>query len=177
MASMENGAPLEWKVLTKKRQNATRGIPPGTESLNWVANTVVLIYGESDAVLVDTFLSVDHTRELAVWIVATGKNLTTIYVTHAHGDHFFGIGMLEERFPQAKAVATADVIDGMRRQISPEFMSTVWNPRFPGQIPERPTVAADLRDGRLLLKRGVEARFATFFYAVLKALTRPNSSA
>lgn len=146
MASMENGAPLEWRILTKKRQSATRGIPPGTESLNWVANTVVLVHGERDAVLVDTFLSAEHTRELADWIVATGKNLTTIYVTHAHGDHFFGIGMLEERFPGAEAVATAEVVAGMRRQISPELMSTVWNPRFPGQLPERLTVAAELRD-------------------------------
>ena len=139
-----NGSALNWKTLARKRQSSTRGIPPGKEALNWVANTVTLIYSDRDAVLVDTFLSADHTRELVDWIQATGKNLTTIYVTHAHGDHFFGIGMLEERFPGARAVATAEVIEGMRHQISPEFMSAVWNPRFPGQLPERLTVAAEI---------------------------------
>jgi len=152
MTSSDNGAALRWTVLTRKRQSATRGIPPRNESLNWVANTVVLIYGDRDAVLVDTFLSADHTRELANWIQASGKNLTMIYVTHAHGDHFFGIGMLEDRFHGAKAVATAEVIEGMRRQISAEYMSTVWNPRFPGQLPERLSVAAEIRDSDIALE-------------------------
>src|SRR2546423_541354 len=86
MTSNNNRSALKWTALTKKRQSSTRGIPPGHESLNWVANTVVLIYGDRDAVLVDTFLSADHTRELADWILASGRNLTTIYVTHAHGE-------------------------------------------------------------------------------------------
>jgi glyoxylase-like metal-dependent hydrolase (beta-lactamase superfamily II) len=152
MASSDKGPPLKWKVLTKKRQSSTRGIPAGHESLNWVANKVTLIYGERDAVLVDTFLSADHARELGDWIQASGKNLRTIYVTHAHGDHFFGVGMLEERFPGVRAVATAEVIAGMRHQISPQFMSTVWTPRFPGQLPERLSVAAEVQDSGIDLE-------------------------
>jgi len=152
MTGTNNGSSLKWKTLAKKRQSATKGLPPGTEALQWVANTVTLIYGDRDAVLVDTFLSADHTRELADWIAASGKNLIAIYVTHAHGDHFFGIGMLEERFPGARAVATAEVIDGMRHQISPEYMSRFWNPRFPGQLPERLTVAAEIRGGGIDLE-------------------------
>src|SRR5262245_11880529 len=141
----EFGSPLNWKRLTKRRQSSTRGIPAGTESLDWVANTVTLIYGSRDAVLIDTFLSAQHTQELADWIAASGKNLTTIYLTHAHGDHFFGLGMLEERFPSARALAIPEVITRMRREISPEYLSTVWNARFPGQIPERLAVAAEIR--------------------------------
>jgi glyoxylase-like metal-dependent hydrolase (beta-lactamase superfamily II) len=101
---------------------------------------------------VDTFLSAEQTRELADWIAASGKNLTAIYVTHAHGDHFFGIGMLEERFPGARAVATAEVIEGMRHQISPEYMAAFWSPRFPGQLPDRLTVAAEIPDGGIGLE-------------------------
>jgi glyoxylase-like metal-dependent hydrolase (beta-lactamase superfamily II) len=152
MTTRGSASPLTWKTLTKKRQSSTRGIPPGNEPLNWVANTVVLICGDRDAVLVDAFLSEVHTRELAEWIQESGKNLTTIYVTHAHGDHFFGIGMLEERFPTAHAVALPEVVAGMHRQISPEFMETVWKPRFPGQLPKRLTVAAEIRDGSIDLE-------------------------
>jgi glyoxylase-like metal-dependent hydrolase (beta-lactamase superfamily II) len=37
--------------------------------------------------------------------VASGKNLTTIYATHGHGDHFFGTNTVLERFPGARFVA------------------------------------------------------------------------
>jgi hypothetical protein len=43
---------LNWKLLTKKRASSTQGLPPGKETLAWVTNTVTLIYGERDAVLV-----------------------------------------------------------------------------------------------------------------------------
>src|SRR6202045_2536631 len=85
---------LNWKLLTKKRDSSTQGLPPGKEDLAWVTNTVTLVYGNRDAVLVDTFLSVEHSKELSDWIAGSGKNLTTIYVTHAHGDHFFGLKLL-----------------------------------------------------------------------------------
>ena len=90
---------LNWKILTKKRGSATHGLPPGKEDLAWVTNTVTLIYGERDAVLVDTFLSEQHSKELLDWVVESGKNLTTIYVTHAHGDHFFGLKLLLRQVP------------------------------------------------------------------------------
>ena len=143
---------MDWKVLRKKRQSATRGVPPGTESLNWVASTVTLIYGNSDAVLVDTFLTAQHARELADWIGTSGKSLTTIYVTHGHGDHFFGLGMLLNRFPGARAVATPEVVERMRPQISPQMLSTMWEARWPGQIPERLTIATPLGGDHILLE-------------------------
>ena len=34
--------PLKWKLLIKKRPSLNQGIPPGKESLTWVANTVFL---------------------------------------------------------------------------------------------------------------------------------------
>lgn len=128
---------LEWKLLTKKRASSTQGIPPGKEDLAWVTNTVTLIHGERDAVLVDTFLSEQHSRELLDWVVESGKTLTTIYVTHAHADHFFGLKILLDRFPDAKAIATPSVAAAARRQITPEYIKAVWEPRFPGQLPSQ----------------------------------------
>src|SRR6478672_2186477 len=113
---------LNWKLLTKKRAGVTKGLPPGKEHLAWVTNTVTLVYGERDAVLVDTFLSEQHSKELIDWIGETGKNLTTIYITHAHGDHFLGLKLLLDRFPKARAFATAAAVAGMQHQISPQFI-------------------------------------------------------
>src|SRR5215471_4711986 len=128
-------AKLQWELLTKKRGSSTQGIPPGKEELAWVTNTVTLIYGERDAVLVDTFLSVQHSKDLVDWLAAKGKNLTTIYITHAHGDHFLGLKLLLDRFPNARAFATASAVDGMQNQINPNFINSFWEPRFPGQVP------------------------------------------
>src|SRR5215813_4323902 len=105
---------LNWKLLTKKRAGVTQGLPPGKKDLAWVTNTVTLIYGEVDAILVDTFLSVEHSKELVEWVAQSGKNLTTIYITHAHGDHFLGLKLLLDRFPNAKALATAPVVAAMQ---------------------------------------------------------------
>ncbi len=102
----DHTAPIEYRVLTATRPGLTPDVPPGYESLMWVANSATLIYGKRDAVLVDTFLTLDHAVQLADWIAASGKNLTYIYITHGHGDHFFGINVLKQRFPNVRAVAT-----------------------------------------------------------------------
>jgi glyoxylase-like metal-dependent hydrolase (beta-lactamase superfamily II) len=94
-------SPLNYKVFTVTRPGLNRDVPAGKESLLWVANSSTLIYGECDAVLVDTFLTVDQTKGLADAIAASGKTLKAIYVTHAHGDHFFGLKILQERFPRS----------------------------------------------------------------------------
>ena len=119
-------AKLNWKLLTKKRAGVTQGVPPGKEDLAWVTNTVTLIYGERDAVLVDTFLSVQHSKELVDWLMASGKNLKTIYITHAHGDHFLGLKILLDNFPNARAFATPLTVAAMQNQIKPEFIRSFW---------------------------------------------------
>jgi glyoxylase-like metal-dependent hydrolase (beta-lactamase superfamily II) len=142
---------LKWKLLTKKRGSSTQGIPAGKEHLAWVTNTVTLVHGERDAVLVDTFLSAQHSRELVDWVVASGTNLVTIYITHAHGDHFLGLKTLLDRFPSAKAVAIAPVVAGIHKQITPDFVKSVWEARFPGQLPSQ-LMAPEILDGDLYLE-------------------------
>ena len=83
------------------------------------------------------------------WVVASGKNLTAIYVTHAHGDHFFGLAPLLERFPHARAVATPEVVKAMHEQLSPASVDNFWRRLFPGQIPDRLLVAEPLEDREL----------------------------
>jgi glyoxylase-like metal-dependent hydrolase (beta-lactamase superfamily II) len=148
---------LRWKLLTKKRGSSTQGLPPGKEDLAWVTNTVTLVYGERDAILVDTFLSVQHSKELVDWVAESGKNLTTIYITHAHGDHFFGLKLLLDRFPNARAFATASVVAAMQNQIKPEFINSFWEPRFPGQVPSQLAVP-EVLDGDALSLEGEELK-------------------
>jgi glyoxylase-like metal-dependent hydrolase (beta-lactamase superfamily II) len=146
MTAAANGKiSLKWDVFVAKRQGVTRDLPPGKEQWMWVPTSSTLIYGRRDAVLVDALLTVEQTQALVEWVAASGKNLTTIYVTHGHGDHFFGLGALLDRFPNARAVATPDVVKVMCKQASPEYVATFWKPRYPTQIPERLVIAEELK--------------------------------
>lgn len=108
--------------------------------------------GEQDAVLVDTFLTTEQSQTLLDWVVASGKNLIAIYITHGHGDHFFGLAPLLARFPLAKALAIPEVVRAMETQISPTFVDGFWRKRIPGQIPDRLLVAAPLVKNELELE-------------------------
>jgi glyoxylase-like metal-dependent hydrolase (beta-lactamase superfamily II) len=153
MSSIDtNDGNLKWKVLTNKRPGLSRDLPPGKEELMWVSNSSTLIYGERDAVLVDTFLTIEQSQALLNWVIASGKNLTAIYLTHGHGDHVFGVGSLLEHFPNAKAVATPEVVEGMRQQVSPTSLENFWRKLFPGQIPEHLPIADPLQSNELELE-------------------------
>jgi glyoxylase-like metal-dependent hydrolase (beta-lactamase superfamily II) len=143
---------LQWDVLTIKRPGLSRDLPAGKEELMWVANSSTLIYGERDAVLVDTFLTTEQSQTLLNWVVASGKNLSAIYVTHAHGDHFFGLASLLERFPRARAVATPEIVKAMHEQLSPAWIDNFWRRLFPGEIPDRLLVAEPLEGNELELE-------------------------
>ncbi|MEJ0043953.1 MAG: MBL fold metallo-hydrolase [Rhizomicrobium sp.] len=145
-------AVLTWKVLAIKRPGLSRDLPPGNEKLMWVANSVTLICGKRDAVLVDTFLTVEQSRILLDWIAASGKNLVAVYITHGHGDHFFGLAPVLERFPGARAVAIPEVVEAMRARLAPAEVDSYWRKLFPGQIPDRLLAAEPLADDRLELE-------------------------
>jgi glyoxylase-like metal-dependent hydrolase (beta-lactamase superfamily II) len=144
--------PLRYKVFTVIRPGLNRDVPPGKESLMWVANSATLIYGKRDAVLVDTFLTVEQCDGLANAIIASGKTLKAIYITHAHGDHFFGIKVLQDRFPNAKALATPDVVAKMKLQITPEKLNSRWRKLFPNQIPDVISIADPLEGNEIDLE-------------------------
>jgi glyoxylase-like metal-dependent hydrolase (beta-lactamase superfamily II) len=136
---------LNWDVfVTPGVPIVTRDRPPATRETYFQAMASTLIYGMRDAVLVDTFMTVTQANALADWVASKGKNLTTIYITHGHGDHWFGTGTLLERFPNARAVATPNVVKVMREHASPERLKN-WKAAFPDQIPDTLVIAEELK--------------------------------
>jgi glyoxylase-like metal-dependent hydrolase (beta-lactamase superfamily II) len=144
---------LGWDVfVTPGIPIVTPDRPPGVQETYFQAMASTLIHGTRDAVLVDAFMTVKQANALADWVAARGKNLTTIYITHGHGDHWFGVGTLLERFPNAKAMATPDTVKVMRQNASQEFLRTVWKAAFPAQIPDKLVVAEELKGNAIDLE-------------------------
>jgi glyoxylase-like metal-dependent hydrolase (beta-lactamase superfamily II) len=91
---------LHWEVfVTPSIPAKTRNLPPGTTQLLWSPTSATLIYGKREAVPVDALLTIEQAHSLGEWVAAQGKHLTTIYLTHGHGDHCFGAGTLLKRYP------------------------------------------------------------------------------
>jgi glyoxylase-like metal-dependent hydrolase (beta-lactamase superfamily II) len=108
-------APLTWDVyVTALEPTASDDPPPGAKQFLWQPIAATLISGQQDAVLVDPLLTVGQARDLADWVAAHGKNLTAVYVTQGHGDHWFGLRVILDRFPEARALALPAVVEQMR---------------------------------------------------------------
>jgi glyoxylase-like metal-dependent hydrolase (beta-lactamase superfamily II) len=111
-------------------------------SATWPASTSTLISGERDAVLVDALLTTDEGRRLAKWVRDAGKRLSAVFITHGHGDHFFGAGPLLDAFPDAPLLASDQrVVDDARADATPEHLA-FWNSWFAGQFSQSPVVPA-----------------------------------
>src|SRR6202166_2277530 len=109
---------------------------PFGEAFGFYPITSTLIFGENDAVLVDAMTTVAEAETLANWIALHNRNLETIYITHAHFDHFYGLGILLERFPGARAIATPKALSAMQLSFTP-LVERLARRMFPGQVATR----------------------------------------
>jgi glyoxylase-like metal-dependent hydrolase (beta-lactamase superfamily II) len=106
----------------------TVGDPPA-----WDPTTSTLIFGARDAVLVDPLMTVREATALTDWVALHDRQLTTIYITHGHGDHYLGLPAVLDRFPDARVVAAPGTAQHMQRQDN-QPLDDALRERFPGQI-------------------------------------------
>jgi glyoxylase-like metal-dependent hydrolase (beta-lactamase superfamily II) len=117
---------------TPGRPFASAATPEGPGDLpTWSPSSANLIYGDRDAILVDTLITYDQVDALADWIETKRRRLSRIYITHGHGDHWLGLARLTQRFPGATGLATAEVL----AQAADPAMAGYWEALFPGEIP------------------------------------------
>jgi glyoxylase-like metal-dependent hydrolase (beta-lactamase superfamily II) len=124
-------------------RSATQPPPPG--GWTWPPTAVALISGERDAVLIDTLIATDDVEKLADWVASKHKNLSTIYVTHDHPDHYAGAPGLLSRFPKARLVATDTVVASIASQLPSGSIEGYWRPMFGGKVAEAPVVPEILK--------------------------------
>ncbi len=76
----------------------------------------VIVMGKTDAALIDTQWTLSNAHRVVAEILETGKYLKTIYVTHAHPDHYFGLGPIADAFPEARVIALPSVAKTINNQ-------------------------------------------------------------
>ena len=104
--------------------------------------TSTLITGEKEAVLIDAQFTLADAKAVAARIQATNKTLTTVYVTHAHPDHYFGFPALLEAFPEAKLVALPATIADIEKTWEAKVKQ--WKPLYKEAITDHPIVPEPL---------------------------------
>jgi len=121
---------------------------PNGEPKRFSPMASTLIYGSRDAVLTDPGMTENQARALGDWVAARGRNLTDIFVTHGHGDHWFASGLLAERFG-ARVVATAGTIAQMHGSVATRPL--LWDKVYTG-IPPSPVTAVTVPGNRFTLE-------------------------
>jgi len=89
-----------------------------TADTEGIGVTSTLIYGEHEAILVDTQFRVSDAEQLADRIAAKGRRLKAILVTHPHFDHFYGTSVLLKRFPGTPVYASASDVEYIKGNLA-----------------------------------------------------------
>jgi len=121
----------------------------------FAATTSTLVFGASEAVLIDAQHIRSDVTALGDLIERTGRRLTTIYATHGHADHWYGAGELVARFPGARVVATLPVLEYIHQ--AAEVEAQQWAAMFGDRV-VKPTAVPEALNGLTLELEGYELR-------------------
>jgi glyoxylase-like metal-dependent hydrolase (beta-lactamase superfamily II) len=130
-------------VDPKPIPSAVPGFEQAMGTATWPPSTSTLISDDDGAMLIDCLITKQEGRELAAWVKSLGPELTYVYITHPHADHFYGLPEILAAFPQAKPVALAESVPAMQEQASPGYLQA-WNGFFPGQLTSEPVAPGPL---------------------------------
>lgn len=110
----------------------------------------MLVSGQTDAVLIDAQFSRGEALKLAERIRASGKRLTTVYVSHGDPDFYFGLEVIQAAFPDARIVATAQTIAAIEKKGAAKV--AFWGPILKDNAPHALVMPQPLQGGRILLE-------------------------
>jgi glyoxylase-like metal-dependent hydrolase (beta-lactamase superfamily II) len=99
--------------------------------------TSTLIAGPTEAVLVDAQFRNSDAEKLADKIVASGKKLKAIFVTHAHPDHYFGTAVLRKRFPGVPVYMTKAALKEFKQTVDAKIKQwgSIYKDEIPTEVP------------------------------------------
>jgi glyoxylase-like metal-dependent hydrolase (beta-lactamase superfamily II) len=127
-----------------------------TSTAEGYSTTSTLVSGEKDAILVDPQFLLSEAHKVAAMVLESKKNLTTVYTTHGHPDHYFGGTVMKQAFPSARWVALPAVLMGVQNGWKGRY--TFWTATHGANVPAPGTVMPEALDGTTLTLEGQELR-------------------
>lgn len=127
---------------------ATEVYNPGESGIFQVSS--VLVSGQRDAVLIDAQFSTVDAAKLVQMIQASGKRLTTIYISHGDPDFYFGLETLQATFPDARIVATPQTVAYIEKSRAGKLAH--WSGPLGAGAPTRTVVPEPLQGDRIDLE-------------------------
>lgn len=133
-----------------------------------------LVYGEKDALVIDAGFTRADALRIAANVLDSGKQLTTIYVSQADPDYYFGVETLKTFFPQADVVSTSAVLAKLTAKLAGKV--AFWGPKMGANAPHTPVVPRALEDNTLTLEgqtieiRGTQGLLAHRPYAWIPSI-------
>ncbi|MER6241923.1 MBL fold metallo-hydrolase [Streptomyces griseorubiginosus] len=107
--------------------------------------TATLVTGEREALLVDAGFTRADGHRLAAEILDSGKSLTTVFVSHADPDFYFGAEVVADAFPEARFVAAPLVIEHIRDSYQGKLKAwEALGPNLPTRLVELTELTGDL---------------------------------
>jgi len=108
-----------------------------------------LVYGDKEAVVIDAGFTRADALRIAANVLDSGKQLTTIYVSQADPDYYFGVETLKEIFPQADVVTSPAVLEKLSAKLAGKV--AFWGPKMGANAPRKPVVPRALEGNTLKL--------------------------
>ena len=122
---------------------------PGHDAIFPVSS--VLVTGDKDAVLIDAQFGASQAAKVVEKIRASGKNLTTIYISHGDPDYYFGLETIHAAFPNAKIVATPQTVAHIKESAAGKL--AYWGPILKTDAPSA-TLLPEVLQGHTLTLEG-----------------------
>jgi glyoxylase-like metal-dependent hydrolase (beta-lactamase superfamily II) len=110
---------------------------PNGDAPHWSPLAHTLIYGDTEAALVDPPITQTQTDRVAEWAESHARRVTAIYITHSHADHWLGTASLLEHFPDATVYAGAATAEKIAADTADGVPGALWTSLFPDQLPPR----------------------------------------
>jgi glyoxylase-like metal-dependent hydrolase (beta-lactamase superfamily II) len=122
---------------------------PGTAAIFPVSS--VLVTGKTEAILIDAQFGNSQAEQVVQMVRASGRKLTTVYISHGDPDYYFGLETIMAAFPDAKVVATPQTVAHIKESMAGKL--AFWGPKLAGDAPKG-TVVPEVLSGSSLMLEG-----------------------
>ncbi len=106
---------------------------PGDKGIFPVSST--LLSGEHEAILIDAQFQRSDAEALVAKLKASGKTLSTVYISHGDPDYYFGLDVIQAAFPQARIVATPQTVAHIKASMDGKL--AYWGPILKDNAPQK----------------------------------------